>query len=57
MRDAARFLLHEVGIGAELAGAAALAAALSGRLPFGDAKHPCVLVCGSGSDALPLVSA
>jgi len=54
MRDAARFLLTEVGIGAELSGAAALAAVLAGRVPFGSALHPCVLVCGAGSDALPV---
>lgn len=52
MRAAARFLLHEVGIGAELAGAAALAAVLSGKLDLGSAKSPCILVCGAGSDAL-----
>ncbi len=52
MKDAARFLLTEVGIGAELSGAAALAAVLSGKADLGDAKHPCVLVCGAGSDAL-----
>jgi len=53
MRDAARFLLTEIGIGAELSGAAALAAVLAGRVHFGGAKSPCVLVCGAGSDALP----
>ena len=53
MRDAARFLLTEIGIGAELSGAAALAAVLSNRLDLGAAKNPCVLVCGAGSDALP----
>jgi threonine dehydratase len=53
MRDAARFLLAEIGVGAELSGAAALAALLSGRVPVGNAKHPCVLVCGAGADALP----
>jgi threonine dehydratase len=53
MRAAARFLLTELGIGAELAGAAALAGVLSGRLDLGAARHPCVLVCGAGSDALP----
>lgn len=53
MRDAARFLLSEIGIGAELSGAAALAAVLSGRALLGTAKHPCALVCGAGSDALP----
>jgi threonine dehydratase len=53
MRAAARFLLTEVGIGAELSGAAALAAVLSGKVDLGAARSPCVLVCGSGSDALP----
>ena len=53
MRDAARLLLTEIGIGAELSGAAALAAVLAGRVPFETALHPCVLVCGAGSDALP----
>jgi threonine dehydratase len=52
MRAAARFLLLEVGIGAELSGAAALAALLSSKLDLGSAKNPCVLVCGAGSDAL-----
>ena len=53
MRDAARFLLTEIGIGAELSGAAALAAVLSGRVPLEGAKNPCVLVYGTGSDTLP----
>lgn len=53
MRAAARFLLTEVGIGAELSGAAALAAVLSNKLDLGAARNPCVLVCGAGSDALP----
>lgn len=52
MRDAARFLLAEVGIGAELSGAAALAAVLAGRVDLSGARCPCVLVCGAGSDAL-----
>ena len=50
MRSAARFLLTEVGIGAELSGAASLAAFLTGKIP--PALHPCALVCGAGSDAL-----
>lgn len=54
MREAARFLLDEIGIGAELSGAAALAAVLSGKAKLGDAKHPCVLVCGAGNDAIPV---
>ena len=52
MRDAARFLLSEIGIGAELSGAAALKAALAGRVPLESDRNPCVLVCGAGSDAL-----
>lgn len=51
MRSAARFLLTEVGIGAELSGAASLAAFLTAKIP--PALHPCALVCGAGSDALP----
>jgi threonine dehydratase len=52
MRAAARFLLTEIGIGAELSGAAALAAFLAGKIP--PAKSPCALVCGTGTDALPV---
>ncbi len=52
MHDAARFLLANVGLGAELSGAAALAAVLSGAIDLGGAKAPCVLVCGAGDDAL-----
>jgi len=52
MRDAARFLLTEAAIGAELSGAAALAAVLTGRVQRRGAQHPCVLVCGAGCDAL-----
>jgi threonine dehydratase len=54
MRDAARFLLTEVGIGAELSGAAALAAVLANKVDLGTATSPCILVCGAGSDALGL---
>ncbi len=52
MFAAARFLLANVGLGAELAGAAALAAVLSGRIDLAGARSPCVLVCGAGDDAL-----
>jgi threonine dehydratase len=52
MRDAARFLLVELGVGAELAGAAAVAAVLAGRIALRDAKNPCALVCGAGDGAL-----
>ena len=52
MRDAARFLLANVGVGVELAGAAALAAVLTKRIDLGPARTPCILVCGAGTDAL-----
>ncbi len=54
MREAARFLLREAGIGAELSGAAALAAVLYDRIGLDErtAKNPCILVCGAGSDAI-----
>jgi threonine dehydratase len=52
MRDAARFLWKELGIGAELSGAAALAAVLAGKVDLGGSKNPCVLVCGSGADGI-----
>jgi threonine dehydratase len=52
MRAAARFLLDEIGIGAELSGAAALAAFLTDKVDLAGATNPCVLVCGAGNDAL-----
>jgi threonine dehydratase len=53
MRAAARFLLSQAGVGVELSGAAALAAVLASRIDRRGSKHPCVLVCGAGDDALP----
>jgi threonine dehydratase len=53
MKSAARFLLTELGIGAELSGAAALAAVLSGKADPTGAQRPCVLVCGAGKDGVP----
>jgi threonine dehydratase len=51
MRDAARWLWFEMGIAAELSGAAAVAALLSGRAGAG-ALRTCALVCGAGTDGL-----
>lgn len=51
MHEAACFLLAHVGLGAELSGAAALAAVLSGKIDLVGARAPCVLVCGAGDDA------
>jgi threonine dehydratase len=52
MRDAARVMLREIGVGAELSGAAAFAALLNGRVDLRGAVNPCAIVCGAGSDAL-----
>ncbi len=49
MRDAARWLWFELGVAAELSGAAALAALRAGRVEGG---HVCVLVCGAGGDGV-----
>lgn len=50
MRDAARWILENVGVGVELSGAAAVAALLTGRANLAGAKRPCALVCGTGTD-------
>jgi threonine dehydratase len=52
MREAARWLWFEMGVAAELSGAAAVAAWLSGRVPAGDARRVCALVCGAGTDGV-----
>lgn len=52
MRDAARWLWSELGIAAELSGAAAMAALLEGRLEVAPGARVCVLVCGAGRDGL-----
>ena len=50
MRDAARWLWFEMGIAAELAGAAGLAAVNKGRIPLSPGENVGVLVCGAGTD-------
>jgi threonine dehydratase len=52
MRAGARWLWFELGIAAELSGAAAVAALLSRRYPVGDGERICALVCGAGTDGL-----
>jgi threonine dehydratase len=52
MRSAARWLWQELGIAAELSGAAAMAALLQGRLAVASGARICVLVCGAGRDGL-----
>lgn len=52
MRAAARWLWHELGIAAELSGAAAMAALLQGRIAVQPGARVCALVCGAGTDGL-----
>ena len=52
MRAAARWLWFELGIAAELSGAAAMAALLQGRIAVAPGARVCALVCGAGRDGL-----
>ncbi len=52
MREAARWLWFEMGVAAELSGAAALAALLLGRVRLSPEDVVCALVCGAGQDGL-----
>jgi threonine dehydratase len=52
MRDAARWLWFEMGIAAELSGAAGVAALRAGRIALDPAESVGLLICGAGSDGL-----
>ncbi len=52
MTRAAQWLWFEMGIGAELSGAAAVAALLCGQYKPSPGEHVCVLVCGAGTDGM-----
>jgi threonine dehydratase len=52
MRQAARWLWFEMGLAADLSGAAAIAALQTGRLKFAAGTRICAIVCGAGADAL-----
>ena len=51
MREAARWLWFEMGLAAELSGAAAMAALLTGRVAA-NGQRVCALICGAGTDGL-----
>src|SRR5579859_8052844 len=53
MREAARWLWFEMGVAAELSGAAAVAALLSGKVSPEPSEKVCALVCGAGKDGIP----
>jgi len=52
MRAAARWLWREVGVAAELSGAAAVAALLSDRYRAVAGEQICAIVCGAGTDGI-----
>jgi threonine dehydratase len=52
MRDAARWLWFEMGIAAEISGAAALAAIHAGKLTAAPDATVAAVICGAGSDGI-----
>ncbi|MEO9228420.1 MAG: threonine/serine dehydratase [Devosia sp.] len=52
MRRAARWLWFEMGLAADLSGAAAIAALMEGRVHFRPNERICAVVCGAGPDAI-----
>jgi threonine dehydratase len=53
MHEAARWFWFEMGVAAELSGAAALAALLAGKVRLAQSNQVCALVCGAGNDGFP----
>ncbi len=52
MREAARWLWFEMGVGAELSGAAAIAAIQAGKVDLPADSSVCALICGVGDDGV-----
>lgn len=52
MRQAARWLWFEMGLAADLSGAAAIAALREGRVEVRPGDRVCAIVCGAGPDAI-----
>jgi threonine dehydratase len=52
MREAARWLWTELGVAAELSGAATVAALLNGQVTTGPQEAVAALVCGAGTDGI-----
>ncbi len=52
MREAARWLWFEMGIGAELSGAAAIAAIQAGKLDLPEDSTTAAVICGVGDDGI-----
>ena len=54
MREAAQWLWFEMGVAAELSGAAAVVALLTGKAHAQPSQKACALVCGAGTDGMSL---
>ena len=52
MERAARWLWYELGIAAELSGAAAIAALMTGAVTVPKGSTICAIVCGAGTDGM-----
>lgn len=52
MKRAAAWLWFEMGLAADLSGAAAIAALREGRIAVGSGERVCAIVCGAGPDAI-----
>jgi threonine dehydratase len=52
MLEAARWLWFELGIAADLSGAASIAALMSGKFKATPDSHVCALICGAGPDGI-----
>ena len=52
MLEAARWLWFELGIAADLSGAASIAALMSGKFKAAPDSHVCALICGAGPDGI-----
>ena len=50
MAEASRWLWFEIGVAADLSGAASLAALRRGLPQLAGASHICALVCGAGAE-------
>jgi threonine dehydratase len=52
MQEAARWLWFELGIAADLSGAASIAALMSGKFKPAADSHVCALICGAGPEGI-----
>jgi threonine dehydratase len=50
MQEASRWLWFELGVAADLSGAASVAALRHERVAFRAGEHVCALICGAGAE-------